>query len=454
MSACAYEPVRLGSDDDASRQASSDSLCGCSAKQLGIALIVACSLLVLCAGALVHQSTELRQCERRLHHDDTAAILQSLESVHDSLRSSTNKTLRSLSALATRKEDSAKQPALDPHSPNLCGSNWTGDVHPSYPVPVPSTLRPYCIAPYPMTPMHQSTLRAEDLAIGLLTVDRYKFTRDEYSMQTWLTPLQAPRAYFTCTVPRDPALRQPCLRIPHSNDLYLSNVNKTLIGLRELYLRHPDSKWFWLSSDDAYINVDYTLNKLEHLDPERDYYVGHAIKGPVCADTQRAISYVTGGAGMLVSRALMRRAAPLIEPYLLRVWFNSTDAALMVSSQRFGDVCAGCFFASLGVSLTELPGFHIGHPTYPNDAYGWRSAFMDHRTAGAEVNNWHYVSGIGFLHADLFYTLQRIDRWQRHGHMAEMANYARTMAAERFHAQQRNMELLAFWRKTAGETDK
>ena len=371
-------------------------------------------------------------------------------------------------------------------SPNLCNSTV-------YPVEVPADLRKLCVSPYPMTPYIPPTMPATDLVIGLLTVDRYRMARDEYVMHTWLTPQRAPRAYFTCTIPRPDHVRQPCVAIPNSNDEYLSNINKTLIGLREIYYQHPDAKWydlhrrttdkhappshcvctrdapralprspllvphslpllwrrglrFWLSSDDAYVNVHYTLSKLEKLDSDSELLLGEGYDfGPPCPNTNKHVMYAAGGAGMIVSRALMQRVAPLIEPWLLNEWWPEKPGQ-DGGGRQYGDVAVGCFFDQQNISMTWLPGHHHATPLFGPDRPSWETTLSNPQPGDPhnhpEVNNWHYVDRDVFMQADLFYGLQMVDRMERNGQVAELAHYARQVIAERYYQQQRSMELL------------
>ena len=239
---------------------------------------------------------------------------------------------------------------------------------------------------------------------------------------------------------------QPCLTIPDSNDAYISNINKTLIGLRELYRMHPDARWFWLSSDDAYINVHYTLRKLQKLDGDSELLLGEGYdNGPPCVNDGQHVMYPAGGAGMIVSRALMQRVHSLIEPWLLNEWMPEKPGQ-PGDGRQYGDVAVGCFFAQHGVRMTWLPGHHHATPLFGADRPPWETT-LSHPQAGEphyhdEVNNWHYVERGLFFQADLFYGLQMVDRMERNGQISQLGQYAREVLAERFYQQNRSMALL------------
>jgi hypothetical protein len=36
-----------------------------------------------------------------------------------------------------------------------------------------------------------------------------------------------------------------------------------LLGLKEMYLRKPDAKWYWIGGCDNYVHHDYVLKRLQ-----------------------------------------------------------------------------------------------------------------------------------------------------------------------------------------------
>jgi hypothetical protein len=46
-----------------------------------------------------------------------------------------------------------------------------------------------------------------------------------------------------------------------------------LLGLKEMYDRSPDQKWYVILGCDNYVNVDYVLRALEQYDHTKDVWL-------------------------------------------------------------------------------------------------------------------------------------------------------------------------------------
>ena len=316
-------------------------------------------------------------------------------------------------------------------SPDLC------DPSLPYSVDVPPSLLRYCNAANSTTFPYRRPMRysRRDIAVSLLTVDVHKFTRDEAVLHAWLNPQRLPYGYFGVAIERAAELLQPTLLIPSTSDVFVSNLNKTLIALRELHRRHPHAAWYVQTSDDAYFDVDALLLKLEELDSDALVYAGGAyVPDWPCWNTGRKVDYIGGGSGFAVSHGLMERYGEQIERWMSRVWlsaegYNHSDYVL-------GDIMAGCFMDELGVRMTHIGG---GHGAVPASATPADRDFpsTDHRWWA-----WHYVPIPEMLDVDLFFTLQRIDQMQRHSQLDELARFSRERAVEHWQQQKRSLTLV------------
>ena len=321
-------------------------------------------------------------------------------------------------------------PTLDTsRSPDLC------DPTIPYPVPLSPAVVHFCNGANSTTfPYRRSTrYTRNDIAVSLLTVDSHKVTRDEAVVLSWLTPQRLPYGYFGVSIPRAPEYLQPQLRIPHTSDVFISNLNKTFIALRELYRLHPDKAWYSQTSDDAYFDVDALLLKLEAYDANDVIYAGGAYRDWECWPTGHTVPYVGGGSGFSLSRGFMKRYADVIEPWMASVWTseegrNHTDWVL-------GDIMVGCFADQHGVNMTHIGGGHgaVPYGVTPDD----RDFPLDHRWWA-----WHYVPLWEMLDADLFFALQRIDQVERHQQWKELAQLSREAAIEHTWQQKRSLRLL------------
>ena len=321
-------------------------------------------------------------------------------------------------------------PAVDlSNSPNLCGPQR------DYPVSIPPRVFEYCASPYPLSPYVPPALPLEELVIGLLTVDTFQHDRDEFVLHSWGNPIRAPRVYFTCSIPRPEASLQPCVDIPQTHDLFLSNINKTMLGLRELYYKHPDAKWYFLSGDDDYVMPNYLLTKLQQLDHTQPIFAGGAGLNGKCANTGRAVEFFSGGGGMVASHALMKASAALMSDWIETSWMRGAPG----NFRDGGDVAVACFFQELNATRVYLKGFHVGNP---RDS--WMASLHDigHRDYHEEVNQWHYIGHSAFLYGDIYFGMQMVDRMHRNGQWALLAQYTRQLVMERYHQAKRSLTLI------------
>ena len=401
-------------------------------------LTVACESLLTGAA---QQPTSAQLCGAEAghcllsHSDSSPQAQQPLVSATDvahsrSLRSSEPSSPISPSALSGSLPSNLSSPCF------CCNPS-------TYPLPVPAPVSDHCRTPYPMTPYSPPSLPPSALVIGLLSMDKYALRRSEVAMQTWLNPVRVPYGYFTCSIPRPPSLLQPCVRIPHTDDSFLSNVNKTLLGLRELYRLHSNASWYYLTGDDDYVNPHYLLRKLDAFDSSEPHFIGGNFLPPIsCANTGATVSVASGGPGLVVSNGLMQRTAHLMEPWLLNDWHPEGPGR----GRDAGDVALSCFFAEQHQPATRLPGFAWSHPRDTADEGLVQASHADFHE---ERTNWHYVTRETMLEGDVFFALQMVDRMQRHGQLELLAQYARQMVLERFHQQKRNLDLLDTLRSEA-----
>jgi hypothetical protein len=287
-----------------------------------------------------------------------------------------------------------------------------------------------------MTPYIPSRLQLTDLAIGLLTVDTHRLGRDEFVLHSWLNPIRAPRAYFTCSLPRPASILQPCVSIPSTHDLFLSNINKTMLGLRELFYLHPDSKWYFLTGDDDYVNPHYLLNKLQHFNHTDPIFAGGAGLQGTCANTGEAVEFFSGAGGVIASHALMEATHHRMADWIEADWMRGTPG----NFRDAGDVAIACFFQQLNYTRTYLRGFHVGNP---RDSWMASLHSPGHRDYDDEVVQWHYIGHRAMLYGDVYFGMQMLDRMQANSQWELLANYARSLVVERFHQSLRSLTLIA-----------
>ena len=306
-----------------------------------------------------------------------------------------------------------------------------------YPVPISPQLRRFCNGARPSTFRYQPPRRynREDIAFTILTVDHYKYDRDEGCLHGWLSRHRAPLAYFGVTVERPAELLQPTLLIPDTGDGYISNLNKTLLALVQLYHLHPHLAWYMQTSDDAYIDVDALLLKLDAFDSDDVLYLGGStVDGAHCWLTDSSIDYFEGGSGFVLSAGLMKKFAGEAGEWITQQWLS--EEGRRHEETMFGDLMVGCFMKERGVGLTKLLG---GHNQTPAGVTDWDEDFPaeDHRWWG-----WHYVQPEDHTAIDLFFRLQRIDQLERHGQWNALLQLSRDIAIEAHEQLSRSWALL------------
>ena len=321
-------------------------------------------------------------------------------------------------------------PFSTPLTPDLC------DPSLSYGLDIPPSILRYCNAANSTTFPYRRPVRysRHDVAVSLLTVDTHKFTRDESVLHAWLNRQRLPFGYLGVAIERSPLLLQPTLPIPLTSDVFISNLNKTLVAMRELHRLHPHKAWYVSTSDDAFFDVDALLLKLDAVDSEALVYAGGAyVHAWPCWNTGREVDYIGGGSGFALSHGLMERYGEEIEGWMARVWLsaegvNHTDHVL-------GDIMAACFMDEMGIRMTHIGG---GHGAVPAGATSADPNFpADHRWWA-----WHYVPQHEMLDVDLFFTLQRVDQMHRHAQLDELARFSRDRAMEHWHQQKRSLTLV------------
>lgn len=141
-------------------------------------------------------------------------------------------------------------------------------------------------------------------------------------------------------------------------DNYLSTLGKGLLGLKRMYEELPTHKWFGVFGDDVFVHADNLADALSAFDPDEEWCFSQA--GPHPRHGFRAF----GGAGIITSRALTRRLAPLLEP-----WLRSTESAGSKNG-RLHDVAFGRLLAAAKAPLAHLDGLFSQPPGFYLSAQG------------------------------------------------------------------------------------
>ncbi|KAH3763126.1 glycoprotein-N-acetylgalactosamine 3-beta-galactosyltransferase 1 [Pelomyxa schiedti] len=141
---------------------------------------------------------------------------------------------------------------------------------------------------------------ADDLVCAVITTKKYHSTRAKAVKDTW-----AKRCGTTLFVSADPDPSLPTTVFPGTEEGTIIN-EKVFQMFSYVWNNHGDKKWFIKCDDDTYLVIDNILALLnERYDHNAPLYIGRA-------GEFHGIDYCGGGAGYILSQALLREWAPHI----------------------------------------------------------------------------------------------------------------------------------------------
>ena len=153
-----------------------------------------------------------------------------------------------------------------------------------------------------------------------------------------------------------------------------------------------DAKWFYVIGCDSYVIVDYLLTTLEPYDSDEPHILG-CCAGPFdlkkIGRPNETVVFGSGGAGILLSSALMAKLVPTLDDFLANVWPRhnpAVDVATAYAAKRVG--------SEFGIISNMFA-------TSPERA-------LKHHHPGVEIENsvWHYVHPTKAFDMDEFYVNQ------------------------------------------------
>jgi hypothetical protein len=113
------------------------------------------------------------------------------------------------------------------------------------------------------------SLDASDIVVGLFTGERLFLSRAMASAATWLTHFPNSYIYAATADPTIPIVglkqRYPALRSDVESELDVQPIQ--MLAVRDMYVRHPSAKWFYIVGDDLFAIADHMVRMLEPYDP-------------------------------------------------------------------------------------------------------------------------------------------------------------------------------------------
>lgn len=203
-------------------------------------------------------------------------------------------------------------------------------------------------------------LKLEDIYIAVKTTGKFRETRLELLLQTWMSKTKTHTYIFTDA--EDEALKSAGYNVEvtrcqsdHSQQALSCKMSAEYDGFMS-----SDKRWFCHVDDDNYLNPGALLSLLQSFPQNGEVYVGRAsLDRPITAHEQldgnktREVQFwfATGGAGFCLSRALAEKMAP----WASGSKFEETSALI-----RLPDDCTVGFIVErrLGLSMVHCPLFH------------------------------------------------------------------------------------------------
>lgn len=255
-------------------------------------------------------------------------------------------------------------------------------------------------------------LDVADVIVGAFSGPNLHFTRAVATSGTWMT--QFPNA-FIYDVESEPTVPIIGLgeryRFESGAHAYAFVQPMQLLAVRDMYLRRPQGKWFWVVGDDVYAVANTMVRMLEQYDAAADLWLvqygepsynvpaGFDVSAwpnrTAVIDALGKFPWQTGAAGWFISRPVAHKWAVHVERFL-------SDPALD-GNCNCPDVYSGLFLTLLGVAPTVLA-----------------SEWSHRMSAGSEVSGvfahvpepvmWHYIQPRRLIGADQWQEHRKIDR--------------------------------------------
>jgi chondroitin sulfate synthase len=155
----------------------------------------------------------------------------------------------------------------------------------------------------------------------------------------WHTQFPGLRSYTFDHIAKDSLLRGAnIVEVERIGDEKSEKHNNLLLAaFEQVWHDNNQSDWYFLVEDDTVIFKDNLLRLVQQLNPDDDIYMGTCVEIDDTKDGFGIISFVVGGGGILMSRALLRKMVPNV------AYCRSKYAAVDYGDARVG----ACVNASL-----------------------------------------------------------------------------------------------------------
>ncbi len=131
------------------------------------------------------------------------------------------------------------------------------------------------------------------------------------------------------------------LHLPRVGNNYESSRDKQWLGLKHMYVSHPDADFYYLAGTDTYCNVLNLQKYLKNFNSNEFLYIGgHGDTRIINGET---VYFHGGGAGFIISNSLMKTIYPLIDSWsnnciLPKVWCDVSFAHLIYTLKNYQNI--------------------------------------------------------------------------------------------------------------------
>lgn len=247
-------------------------------------------------------------------------------------------------------------------------------------------------------------LTPDDFVIGIYTGESIFYSRSSIVVDTWLHNFKHHYLYAAQGEPSIPVhgLESYNLKPEYIDPFVTSYVQ--IWGLKDMYLKNPNAKWYYIVGCDTFLNTDYMMRALQGFDPSKGWWITKGNYGGTFTNDMnltgwksgsRQFMWFHGGVGWFISNPVMREYA------------NNVDRFMAANDIRkicfCPDKITGMILSLIGYSITTFR-----ESGWDELAVDGKRQDMYRRTK--EYIQYHYISPYKMAMAEHRVTHEKLDR--------------------------------------------
>lgn len=240
-----------------------------------------------------------------------------------------------------------------------------------------------------------------DITILVFTAGIFHSTRARATFDTW--GLRVPNLYYVSDSV-DPYIgAERMAAFPEAGTNHVSNVWKSLAGIRWAVETKNETGWYLLVGCDTYVNIEFLMQKLSLLNSKEKIISGGELLSQSC--WMGRVQYPSGGAGIILSRPVVVEMAKQLDTF-----WNSNLWNKIGELSGAGDLCITCWAYHLGAEWKQLTGMYSQPPQFYADG-GNEKCLLNPLCPfySPKVASLHYIKPPMMIHLDEYFLRQQID---------------------------------------------